>query len=117
MTVTFLEEDFKKLKLEGILNSINYGVANYEAVGLARVRFVFVLPLDLGHGQVLKRRRRSLHPRHTNSSERIKFSGFKSSNLGFGIKTTSMHSLCILKHHENLAPYDGPTIREQRRWF
>ena len=88
MTVTYSEEDLVKLKLEGILNGINYGVANYQAVRPAHVRFVFVLPFDLGHGQALKRRRRSLHPRHTNSSERIQFSGFKSSNLGFGIKTT-----------------------------
>ena len=111
MTVTFSEEDLEKLKLEGILNGINYGIANYQTVGLAHVRFVFVLPFDLGHGQALKRQRHSLHPRHTNSSERIQFSGFKSSNLGFGIKTTPMHSLCILQHPENLAP----TIREQRR--
>ena len=97
MTVIFSEEDSEKLKLEGILNGINYGVANYQAVGLGHVRFIFVLPLDLGHGQALKKLRRSLHSRHTNSSERIQFSGFKSSNLGFGIKTTSMHSLCILE--------------------
>ena len=25
-----------------------------------------------------------------------------------------MHSLCILKHRENLAPYDRPTNKEQR---
>ena len=79
MTVIFSEEDSEKLKLEGILNGINYGVANYQAVGLAHVRFVFVLPLDLGHSQALKRQRRSVHPRHTNSSELILFSGFKSS--------------------------------------
>ena len=40
MTVKFSEEDLEKLKLEGILNGINYGVANYQAVGLAHVRFV-----------------------------------------------------------------------------
>ena len=80
MTVTFSEEDLGKLKLEGILNGMNYGVANYQTVGLTHVRFVFVLPLDLGHGEALKRRRRNLHPRHTNSSERIQFSGFKSGN-------------------------------------
>ena len=94
MTVTFSEEDLEKLKLESILNGINYAVANYQAVGIAHVPFVFVLPLDLAHGQDLKRRRRcSLHPRHTNSTELIQFSGFKSSNLGFGIKITSVHSL------------------------
>ena len=80
MTVTFSEEDLEKLKLEGILNSINYGVANYQPVGLAHVRFVFVLPLDLDHCQALKKQRHNLHPRHTNTSERIQFSGFKSSN-------------------------------------
>ena len=32
----------------------------------AHVWFVFNLPLDLGHGQALKRQ--SLHPRHTNNS-------------------------------------------------
>ena len=26
-----------------------------------------------------------------------------------------MYSLCILKHRENLAPYDRPTNKEQRR--
>ena len=50
MTVIISEKDSEKLKLEGILNGINCGVANYQAVGLAHVRFVFVLPLDLGHG-------------------------------------------------------------------
>ena len=34
--------------------TINYSVANYQAVGLALVWFVFVLALDLGHGQALK---------------------------------------------------------------
>ena len=32
------------------------GVAIYQAVGLVHGRFVFVLPLDLGHGQALKRK-------------------------------------------------------------
>ena len=36
------------------LMTINYSVANYQAVGLALVWFVFVLALDLGHGQALK---------------------------------------------------------------
>ena len=44
MTIIFWEEDSEKLKLEGILNGINYG--NYQAVGLAHVQFVSVLPLD-----------------------------------------------------------------------
>ena len=93
------------------LMTINYSVANYQAVGLALVWFVFVLALDLGHGQALK----GEHTIHANSSKRIHFSGFKSSNLEFGINTTSMHSLCILKHRENLAPYDRPTNKEHRR--
>ena len=48
MTVTS-SEDLEKLKLEGTLNSINYGIANYQAVGLgqAYVWFVFVIPFDL----------------------------------------------------------------------
>ena len=36
------------------LMTINCSVANYQAVGLALVWFVFVVALDLGHGQALK---------------------------------------------------------------
>ena len=34
MTVIFWKEDSEKLKLEGTLSGIDYGVANYQAVGL-----------------------------------------------------------------------------------
>ena len=103
MTVIFWEEDSEKLKLEGILSGIDYGVYQLPSCGpihIAHVQFVFVLPLDLGRGQALKRR--CLHLRHTNSSERILFSGFKGSKVVIRdlelLKPASMHSRCILKH-------------------
>ena len=114
MTVIFSEEDSEKLTLEGILNGIDCGVANYQAVGLVHVRFVFVLPLDLGHGQALKRRKRNLHPRHTNSSERFCFQDSKVVIKDSELKPSSMHSLCILKHGQKPSALWQTNTTEQR---
>ena len=57
-TLNLLQEheilNFISVLAETTLMTINYSIANYQAVGLALVWFVFVLALDVGHGQALK---------------------------------------------------------------